>query len=197
MGHKPSFRVITVWWDKIHRLESLSRGRQGPSFHKPISWGEVILESSVARGLPVLRCSLPLFPLSWRDLKCRLLTTSINITWEPENFWAPTQTHWIRNPILIAFQVILCVLKFENHSSIWRVPYTFSRSTFFLQLFCERWSEPWEGITHTSLGENFVPDDQVSKAPEVPHAEHIIHPRASFTKYFILSSWWLRKSRVF
>lgn len=143
-----------VWWDKGYWLESWSQERQGPSFPKPGSRWEVILKS-MGQGTCQYWSNLPLLPLSGRYPKCGLWATSI--TREPEDFWAPTETHWTRNPILIVFHVILCVLSFENHSSIWRVPYTFSRSAFFLQSFCEMCSEPGEGITHYILGWDLCP----------------------------------------
>lgn len=58
------------------------------------------------------------------------------------------------------------------------------------------WSEPpGKAITSLSLSGGFVP---VSKAPKVPHCrKHHLFVKPPLTKYFILSSWWLRKSQVF
>lgn len=92
--------------------------------------------------------------------------------------------------------MILHVPEFENHSSIWQVPFTFCISTFFLQFFCEMQSDPQEVIPHLCLDKTFVPI-KAAKPQKFLAQKEWSTKEESLTKYFIPSSWWLRKTQGF
>ena len=161
-----------VWWDKVYWLESWGQERQAP-FSQAWELARGHPQEYGARNLPILGWNMPLFPLRRCYPKCGLWATSISITREPEDFWAPTETHWIRNPVLIVFHVLLCVLNFENH-----FPFGESLTHSLDQLsFFSHFVKCGQSLGKASLIHPWVPDDWVSKAPGAPHAEAIFHPR--------------------
>lgn len=105
----------------------------------------------------MLAWNRPLFPQSQCHSRCGLKDQQLQHhlgTWQ---FIGSNQTHWIRNPILGAFCVILSVPKFENHSSVWRVPFTsfYLLSSFSCCVRCSqnprKWPLIYTGTRHLSL----------------------------------------------
>lgn len=149
MGHQPTFGTITVfgeirytdWRAEVYKgrapiFTSLGGGERSSSR----VWGKELANVGLKSVFVSSKQALPrVWSMghqhhqgAWRFLRSN---------WDALN----QESHF--NSLSCAF---VCA-QFWKSFSIWWVPYTFSRSTFFLQSFCEMWSEPGEGITHTSL----------------------------------------------
>lgn len=152
MGHQPTSGAITVFGEIMYtdwRAE-VKKGR-APVFtslgvgerSSSRVWGKELADIGLKSAFVSSKQALPkVWSMGHQHQHHQGAWRFLSSNWDALN----QESHF--NSLSCAF---VCA-QFWKSFSVWRVPYTFSRSTFFLQSFCEMWSESGEGITHTSLG---------------------------------------------